>query len=59
MGWDVPASCLKFSLVQGKGKFGDIFIGRMDDRNVRVKIMRPDCNKDAKEAFDRELDILR
>ncbi len=59
MGWDVPASCLKFSLVQGKGRFGDIFVGRMDEEEVTVKVMRPDCNQEAKCAFDRELDILR
>ena len=59
LGWDLPVSCLKFSLVQGKGKFGDIFVGRMDDRSVRVKVMRPDCKQDAKDAFDRELEMLR
>ena len=59
MGWDVPSSSLKFSLVQDKGRFGDIFIGRMDNQDVMVKIVHPDCNKEAKCAFDRELDILR
>lgn len=59
MGWDVPASSLKFSLVQDKGRFGDIFLGRMDNRDVTVKVVQPDCNQEAKCAFDRELDILR
>ena len=59
MGWDVPSSSLKFSLVQDKGRFGDIFLGQMDDRDVTVKVVRPDCNQEAKCAFDRELDILR
>lgn len=59
MGWDVPSSCLKFSLLQEKGKFGDIFVGRMDDRNVLVKIVQPGCNQEAKCSFDRELEILR
>lgn len=59
MGWDVPSSCLKFSGVQDKGKFGDIFVGQMDDREVTVKVVRPDCNQEAKCAFDRELDVLR
>lgn len=59
MGWDVPPSCLKFSLLQDKGRFGDIFLGRMDDREVMVKVVQPDCNQEAKSAFDRELDILR
>lgn len=59
MGWDIPSSCLKFSLVQAKGGFGDIFVGRMDNREVRVKVVQPDCNQEAKSAFDRELDILR
>lgn len=59
MGWDVPASSLKFSLVQNKGRFGDIFLGRMDEREVRVKVVQPDCKQEAKCAFDRELDILR
>lgn len=59
MGWDVPSSCLMFSQVHDKGRFGDIFVGRMDNRDVMVKIVRPDCNQEAKCAFDRELDILR
>lgn len=59
IGWDVPSSCLKFSWVQGKGRFGDICVGRMDDQDVMVKIVRPDCNQEAKSSFDRELDILR
>lgn len=59
MGWDVPSSSLKFSLVQDKGKFGDIFVGQMDGQEVTVKVVRPDCNQEAKCAFDRELDILR
>ncbi len=59
MGWDVPSSCLKFSLLQEKGKFGDIFVGRMDDQNVLVKIVQPGCNQEAKCSFDRELEILR
>lgn len=59
MGWDVPPSCIKFSLVQDKGKFGDIFIGRMNDQDVTVKVVRPDCDQQAKQAFDTELDILR
>ena len=59
MGWDVPSSCLKFSVLQEKGKYGDIFVGRMDDRNVLVKIVQPGCNQAAKCSFDRELEILR
>ena len=59
MGWDVPSSCLKFSLLQEKGKYGDIFVGRMDDRNVLVKIVQPGCNQESKCSFDRELEILR
>lgn len=59
MGWDVPSSSLKFSGVQDKGRFGDIFVGQMDDIEVTVKVVRPDCNQEAKCAFDRELDILR
>ncbi len=59
LGWDLPSSSLKFSLVQDKGRFGDIFIGRMDDQDVLIKIVRPGCNQEAKNAFDRELDILR
>lgn len=59
MGWDVPSSSLKFSWVQDKGKFGDIFVGQMDGQEVTVKVVRPDCNQEAKCAFDRELDVLR
>lgn len=59
MGWDVPSSSIKFSLVQDKGRFGDIFLGQMDNHEVMVKVVRPDCNREAKCAFDRELDILR
>ena len=58
-GWDVPSSSLKFSLLQSKGKFGDVFLGRMDEQDVMVKVVQPDCNQEAKCAFDRELDILR
>ena len=59
IGWDVPASCLKFSAVLGKGRFGDIFIGQMDGREVLVKVLQPDCGTEGKFAFDRELEILR
>ena len=59
IGWDVPASCLKFSAVLGKGRFGDIFIGQMDGQEVVVKVLQPDCGTEGKMAFDRELDILR
>ena len=59
MGWDVPSSSLKFSLIQDKGKVGDIFLGQMDNQDVTMKVVRPDCNQEAKCAFDRELDILR
>lgn len=59
MGWEVPSSSLKFSLLLDKGRFGDIFLGQMDDHDVMVKVVRPDCNQEAKCAFDRELDILR
>ena len=59
VGWDVPASCLKFSAVLGKGRFGDIFIGQMDGQEVVVKVLQPDCGTEGKFAFDRELEILR
>ena len=59
VGWDVPSSSLKFSLLKEKGMYGDIFVGRMDDRNVLVKIVQPGCNQEAKCSFDRELEILR
>ena len=59
MGWDVPSSFLKFTQVRDKGRFGDVFVGRMDDQDVTVKVVRPDCNQNTKHAFDRELDILR
>ena len=59
VGWDVPASSLKFSAVLGKGRFGDIFIGQMDGQEVLVKVLQPDCGTEGKFAFDRELDILR
>ena len=59
VGWDVPASCLKFSAVLGKGRFGDIFVGQMDGQEVVVKVLQPDCGTEGKFAFDRELEILR
>ena len=59
MGWDVPSSSLKFSVIQGKGKFGDIFIGCMDGQAILIKVLQTDCNQDAKATFNRELDILR
>ena len=59
IGWDVPASCLKFSGVLGKGRFGDIFIGQMDGKEVVVKVLQSDRGQEGKFAFDRELEILR
>ena len=59
LGWDVPSSCIKFSSVLGKGKFGDVFLGQMDKRVVMVKVLQPDCGQEGKRAFDRELEILR
>jgi len=58
LGWDVPSSSLKFSSVTGAGKYGDVFSGRMDGKEVTVKTLKPDCGEIAREAFDRELDLL-
>ena len=59
LGWDVPSSCLRFSALRGKGRFGDVFSAVMDEQKVSVKTLRPDCSPAGKEAFDRELDVLR
>ncbi len=59
IGWDIPSSGIKFSTVLGKGQFGDVFLGQMEGQLVTVKVLRPDCGQEAKNTFDRELDILR
>ena len=59
LGWDVPSSALRFSKVLGVGKYGDIFQGEMDGTEVAVRTLKPDIGQVSREAFDRELDILR
>lgn len=58
LGWDVPSSSLRFSRVLGVGKYGDVFAGQMDGKEVMVKTLKPDGGEVAREAFDRELDLL-
>ena len=58
LGWDAPSSSLQFSRVLGVGKYGDVFAGQMDGKEVMVKTLKPDGGEVAREAFDRELDLL-
>ncbi len=59
LGWDVPSSSLLFSSLLGAGRYGDIFRGRMDGREVAVKTLKPGSGAVAREGFDRELNVLR
>ena len=58
LGWEVPPSSLQFSQLLRVGRYGDIFQGRMDGREVAVKTRRPDVAQGARDAFDRELELL-
>ena len=58
LGWEVPPSAIQFSQLLGVGRYGDIFHGRMDGREVAVKTRRPDGAQAARDAFDRELELL-
>ena len=57
-GWDIPASAIHFSKVLSMCKYGDIFSGQFDGRDVAIKTLKPDCSPGAREAFKRELEIL-
>ena len=57
-GWDIPTTAIHYSRVLSICKYGDIFSGRFDNKDVAIKTLKPDCSAGAKEAFRRELDIL-
>ena len=58
LGWDVPFSMLKFTTALGTCKYGEVFGGFLDEEEVVIKTLKPDCGVKARESFDRELDLL-
>lgn len=58
LGWEVPAQTLHFSKLLSKGRYGDIFQGKMDGHEVMIKTVKPDCGQVSRDEFDRELAVL-
>ena len=58
LGWDVPFSMLKFRTALGSCKYGEVFGGFLDEEDVVIKTLKPDCGEKARECFNRELEIL-
>ena len=58
LGWDVPFSMVRFKTALGACRYGEVFGGCLDDEEVVIKTLKPDCGGVAREGFDRELDIL-
>ncbi len=59
LGWDVPSSSLQFSSLVGRGRYGDVFRGMMDGKEVAVRTLKSGSVASVREAFDRELHSLR
>ena len=54
----MPTTAIHYSKVLSLCKYGDIFAGQFDGKDIAIKTLKPDCSSGAKEAFKRELDIL-